>query len=145
MSTRSSRLRRCTWLAICAMLAMTLLPTVSHALALWAAPAWPAEVCRARAAHSSLPGSPATWVQPVQAQPSPLARGFTLPGGWSGVHFEHCPYCAPSLGSIGPTPAAPMPALLPDGAAEAPAARTHVPQRLQPWTSAQPRAPPAPI
>lgn len=134
------RLRRCTWLAICAMLAMTLLPTVSHALARWTAPAWQGELCHSESTGPATPGTAG-----VQAQAEgPLALQSTvLPDGRPGLHPEHCPYCAPSAGSLGPAPAALATMRLPDGAAAAPAPHTAPPQRAHAWATAQPRAPPA--
>lgn len=123
----ATHLRRVTWLAIFAMLALALVPGASHALArLRGQAAW-SEVCTTQGARLvALAGGGA-----AQA-----------PGTAATAYLEHCSYCALSFGGLGLPPA--PPALLPAVAAAAPPALPlHAPYTLHAWRSAQPRAPPA--
>lgn len=111
------------------MLAMAMLPTLSHALALARGDiAW-TEICTPQGmrvvAVSDESGAPA---------PDPISAA---------AHLEHCPYCAQSAGTLGmpPAPAGVMP--LPVAGAELPALFLRAPHTLHAWRSAQPRAPPA--
>jgi hypothetical protein len=129
MVTSLHRRRHIAWLALFAMLAMAMLPTLSHALALARGDiAW-TEICTPQGmrvvAVSDESGAPA---------PDPISAA---------VHLEHCPYCAQSAGTLGmpPAPAGVMP--LPVAGAELPALFLQAPHTLHAWRSAQPRAPPA--
>ena len=130
------RLRRKTtaWLALFAMLAGAVLPTVSHALASARGEAWMA-VCTAQGVR---------WVAADAATDSAgdsaQADSQGLPG--SAVPSDHCPFCA----HAGHTPALPpasQDALPPAAnASPMPALFLHAPRTLFAWRGAQPRAPP---
>lgn len=123
-----SRHRLPAWIALVAMLALALLPTVSHALAFArGGSAW-AEVCtpqgmRLVALDASQTADPAA---PVQAA----------------GHLEHCPFCALAADAppLPPAPAAALPQPL--AATAVPALFLQAPRPLFAWASAQPRAPP---
>ena len=118
-----------TWLALVAMLALALLPTVSHALAFArGGSAW-AEVCTPQ-------GMRLVSVDASQA----VDTGAPVQ---SAGHLEQCPLCA--LGADLPAlpPALPDALPLPLGAAEMPALFLHAPRTLFAWRSAQPRGPPS--
>ncbi len=107
------------WLALLAVAALVLLPTLGHAIAQGGSGF--AEVCTPQGVK---------WV--------PLGGGQSAPA--PSVHLEHCVFCT---AAAAPPPA--LPAALP---AVAPAGTTMPPRFLQAprtahaWASAQPRAPP---
>ncbi len=112
------------WLALFAMLAAALLPTVSHALVAAGGGEW-TEVCTMQGVR---------WVAD-RATPG----DETAPA--SALALEHCAYCTHS----GHQPGLPTPhdaVLVVQGASEAPAPFLHAPRTLFAWCSAQPRAPP---
>jgi hypothetical protein len=115
-----------TWLALVAVLALALLPTVSHALPGNASSSW-TEVCT---------------TQGLQRVPTGAAVGDqSAPPGVT-AHFDHCPFC--KLGhDAPPLPQAPLVLSLaaPDGV-YLPALFLQAPYGLHAWASAQPRAPP---
>ena len=105
------------------MLAMTLLPTVSHALA--------------------RPGSGFVEVcTPQGMKLVALADGEKQPSSAS-LHLEHCGYCSASFSAVVmPT----LPPTLPQVSTlgtEAPPLFLHAPRTLFAWRSAQPRGPPS--
>jgi hypothetical protein len=110
------------------MLALALLPTLSHALAFARGGAAWAEVCTPQGMRL---------VSVDAAQAVDTGAPVQVAG-----HLEHCPLCA--LGADLPVlPPAPRAALaLPLGAAEMPALFLHAPRTLFAWRSAQPRGPP---
>ncbi len=121
------RLRLPAWIALVAMLALALLPTVSHALAFARGGAAWAEVCTPQ-------GMKVVAVDAAQAGGEPvLAAG----------HLEHCPLCALAADHAAPPPAAPVVLALPAGRMLMPAAFLHAPRTLFAWRSAQPRGPPS--
>jgi hypothetical protein len=124
------QLRSFVWLALMAMLAMALLPTVSHALASSQAlsSGW-TEVCTPQGTQ---------W---VAQDGTPL--GDAAPSA-SADHQLDCPYCRPSsvIAGLPPVPAVWLPPV--SGQAE-PALFFHAPRTLFAWASAQPRGPPAEI
>lgn len=119
------------WIAILAVLAMALLPAVTHAL-------------------THLRGDNATWVEvctpqgmrlvslassePAPADPVPLQAAG---------HLEHCPLCTLSqqLPALPPADIPALPLLL--EAQARPRLFLHAPHTLHAWRSAQPRGPPA--
>ena len=120
------QLRAVTWLALVAVLALALMPAVSHALAFarGETTAW-TEVCTTqglqRVALDAPDGAPATTGQPL----------------------DHCPFCKlgsddagapPPAASGGADPLPPGP-LMPTRFGQAP-------RTLWAWSAAQPRAPP---
>ncbi|MFO1329700.1 MAG: DUF2946 family protein [Rubrivivax sp.] len=111
------------WIALLAMLAFALLPTVSRALASAGGPAW-AEVCT-----------------PQGARWAPLDDGDGAPQPTL-LSLDHCALCALATdGAAAPPPAAPVLAL-PLRSAEAPPLFLHAARTLPVWRSAQPRGPP---
>lgn len=126
MPTRTARFPL--WLAFVAMLALAMLPTVSHALAFVRGGAAWAEVCTPQGMQLVV----------VDASQTPDSPSPTQAAG----HLEHCPLCA--LGADLPAlpPAPPAALMLPLTGAEAPALFLHAPRTLFAWRSAQPRGPP---
>ena len=129
MTSLRRRLRELTWLALTAVLALSLLPTVAHALSdARSGPGAFTEVCTPQGAQ---------WVdvdgQPVDRE-SPAGGPMSL---------EHCPCFASSATAIGLLQA---PQQLQPGAlagTSVPPRSMQTPRTLFAWASAQPRAPPA--
>jgi hypothetical protein len=118
-------LRFANWLALVAMLALAVLPTLSHAMA--GSSNGFAEVCT-----------------PQGPKVIALADGEQQPSSAS-LHLEHCPYCIAGIGAVGMPPA---PLVLPLPAAEAalqPPLFLQAPRTLFAWAVAQPRGPPFPV
>jgi hypothetical protein len=107
-----------TWLALVAMLALALMPTLSHAMAQARGASVFDEIC------SSAGPKP---VDPAQG----VAFG----------HLDHCPFCHLQAQPFAPPPAPQALVLLP-AAHEAPALFFSAARTLFAWRSAQPRAPP---
>lgn len=124
------RRRPLIWLALAAMLAMALLPTVSHTLAFvrGGAAAW-AEVCTPQG------------LRVVAGNPGEVDRG-AVPLQAAG-QLAHCPLCTLAADHPG-LPAAPLQAgvLLRFDAVRLPPA-TPLQRSLPTWPRAQPRGPPA--
>lgn len=121
------------WLALVAMLALALLPTVSHAIAFAAMDsrggvAW-AEVCTPQGMRLVAVDA----AQPAADRSAPVQAAG---------HLEHCPLCAlgADLPALPPAPPAALP--LPLAAADPPPLFLHAPRTLFAWRSAQPRGPP---
>jgi hypothetical protein len=117
------RLHALTWLALVGVLALALLPAVSHALAFAGVGGASAEICTPQGLKRiALDADPT---------PAPVVD-----------HLEHCPFC--KLGhDAPPLPPAP-PALaepLPPGPG-LPPLFLQAPRTLHAWATAQPRAPP---
>lgn len=134
MKALRRHLHASTWLALVAVLAMALLPTLSHALAfsqgdqrVWA------EICTPqgmkRVAVDSTAGEAATATDPATS-----AAG----------HLEHCPYCTLSAPAVGLPPAPHAVPVFSAAAEHLPPSWRHAPRTLWAWGSAQPRAPPLP-
>ncbi len=123
-------LRPLTWLALVAVLALALMPTLSHALtfARGDTVAW-AEVCTPQGLKVvAVDGRDAE----APAAPVNIA-----------AHLEHCPFCKLSSHDALPLPPA-LPAVaepLPPGPF-LPPLWLQAPRTLHAWASAQPRAPP---
>lgn len=111
------------------MLALVLLPTVSHALAFaqGGKTAW-AEVCTPQG------------MKLVALDDAPGAGDMTPPQG--DIHLEHCPYCTLSGQSNAMPPAPPAAPALLAGADALPLLFLQAPRTLFAWRSAQPRGPP---
>lgn len=110
------------------MLALALLPTVSHALAFaqGGKTAW-AEVCTPQG------------MKLVALDDVP---GFDTSPAAAGGHLDHCPYCTLAGQATG-MPPAPLTTLDLRAAAESvPPLFLHAPRTLFAWRNAQPRAPP---
>lgn len=129
MFTVRTRQRGFVWLALWAMLAMALLPTVSHALAAsqGGADRW-TEVCTPQGTQ---------WVS-LDGQPA----GDAVPQSVAG-HMVDCPYCLPSSVVAGLPPVWPSPWLLSASGTEPPPLFRHALRTLFAWAAAQARAPPA--
>jgi hypothetical protein len=121
--------RRSAWIALLAVLAMALVPTLARALA-----------------HGQ--GTGTQWVEVCTAQGTGLVavagHGTAAPedGGSSLLpQLEHCPLCVPA--HAGPGPSAPAFDLPPPvGMSDTPSWLGLRPQALDGWRSAQPRGPP---
>jgi len=111
------------------MLALALLPTVSHALAFaqGGKSAW-AEVCTPQG------------MKLVALDDAPGADGTTPAQAAS--HLDHCPYCTLSGQAAGMPPAPPAAPGLLAGAEAVPLLFLQAPRTLFAWRSAQPRGPP---
>jgi hypothetical protein len=120
------RLRRLTWIALTAMLALALVPTLSHALAFARGQSDLAEVCTSQGPRLAAIGDE-----------SPAPAGATL------VHVEHCPLCSLQAASLGLPPAAAEGIALLNLSHALPALFLAAPRPLFAWSAAQPRAPPA--
>ncbi len=121
------RLQPLTWIALVAMLALALLPTLSHALV-----------------HAR--GGPGGWAEVCTPQGMRLvaldaADDAGVPAASPGS-MEHCPYCAHAAGdAFMPAPAAPSADIrLP--ADTVPSLFLHAGRTLFAWASAFPRGPP---
>ena len=112
------------WIALVAMLAFALVPTVSRALAFGTGSSGWAEICTPqgmkRLAVVDDDGAP------VQA----------------GTHLNHCALCGLSTDGAAPLPAAPAPLRLPVGSAAGPRLFPQAAHTLPAWRRAQARAPP---
>jgi hypothetical protein len=129
MFTLRKQLRRFVWLAVTAMLALSLLPTVAHALSFAKGdPGNLAEICTAQGSQ---------WVSldgvPVDSDVPTTGIG----------HLEDCPYCSQASAAAGLPPLLPAMQLPARSGAHAPPLFLHAPRTLFAWASAQPRAPPA--
>jgi hypothetical protein len=122
-------LRPVTWLALWAMLAMTLLPTVSHALAFARGDAgrW-AEVCTPQGLR----------LVAVDDAAGPSKGSLPTAAG----HLEHCPFCALGADAAAPPPA-PLALLQLPPATFEPPLLLPAPATLFAWRKAQPRGPPS--
>ncbi|HJV97296.1 MAG TPA: DUF2946 domain-containing protein [Albitalea sp.] len=120
------RLRRLTWIALTAMLALALVPTLSHALAFARGQSDLANVCSAQGTRL---------VATDDESPSPSGATFD--------HVDQCPLCSLQAASLALPPAAD------DGVAPlklshaVPALFLAAPRLLFAWSAAQPRGPPA--
>jgi hypothetical protein len=124
-------------MALLAILAVALLPTLSHARAHaleQGAGGW-AEVCTQQGPKRVAVDADGKLVDTViELAADPSAVGA--------AHLQHCPLCALSFDA--PALPATLPAALPLPVADAaaPAAFLHAPRTLFAWRSAQPRGPP---
>lgn len=126
MNALRHHLRFATWLALIAIAAMALLPTLSHALA------------RQAGAGSSTFTEVCT---PQGTKLVALADGQDAPDS-AMLQLEHCSWCSGALGNLAPLPAAPRYDLPVAGADFVPAPFLQAPYTLHAWASTQPRAPP---
>lgn len=122
----SVRHRRVTaWIAMVAMLAFALVPTLSRAMAF--------------AEGGSL------WVEVCTPQGMKLVStvntGEDAPQAT--LQLDPCGFCSLAANGAAPLPSAAAPALLPLPSAAPPALFLHAPRTLHAWVQAQPRAPPA--
>jgi len=120
-------LRLAVWLALVAIAAVALLPTLSHALT--------------RAAGGGSSGFTEVCT-PQGTKLVALADGQTAPDG-ALLQLEHCSWCTAALGDLAPPPVALQHDVSVDGAGVVPPLFLQAPHTLHAWASAQPRAPPA--
>lgn len=115
--------RAAAWIALVAMLAFALLPTLSRAMA--TAGGW-AEVCTPTGMK---------WVS--------VAPDGGAPDAPMAVSLDHCALCSLATEGAAPLPAAPVLPLAVAPGSEAPQAWLHAACTAHAWRSAQPRGPPA--
>src|SRR5262249_16961811 len=125
-------LHRCTWIALVAMWALALAPTLSHALSFARGQqATLAEICTPQGTRfvdadgQSVPAS------------GPGNRGVMA------AHLDPCPFCAVHAGAVGLPNALDAAPLRADLSQAQPALYLHAPHTLHAWRTAQSRAPPA--
>lgn len=118
------------WIALVAVLAMALAPTLSHALAFVRGDAgvW-AEVCTPQGMRLVVVDAAS-----AVSEPAPVRAD---------AHIEHCPFCALGADAPGLPPAAPVALPQPLLPAFMPPLFLHAPYTPYAWRSAQPRGPPA--
>ena len=135
MNTLRPRIKPLAWLALVAMLALVLMPTLARALnhAQGGHSHW-AEVC-----------TPQGMKRVVQADPTAAeitaADGISAPAQAAG-HLEHCPFCSLAGQALAPPPAPlPQPVLARTAGYVAPLF-LQAPHTLFAWRGPQSRAPP---
>jgi Protein of unknown function (DUF2946) len=128
------RLRPLTWLALVAILALALLPTLSHALAFVQGGSNWAEICTPQGAKRIALADDGSALTTTDINEDSRALGA--------MHLQHCPLCALSTDAPVLPPAAPAALPLAITSASPPAAFLHAPHTLHAWRSAQPRGPP---
>ena len=114
------------WIAILAVLAGSVMPSVSHLLASWKGPVW-AQMCSTSGTRFVALGD--------LAPKSPL-------GDMATDHTKHCPFCLNHGGSLGLPPAAPLTLPLLAGTSLLPLQFYQSHRPLFAWATAQPRGPP---
>ena len=127
MCTVRKQLRGFVWLALVAMLALSLLPTVAHALTfVQGGKSSLAEVCTPRGMQwVQLDGAPADTELPAAVD-----------------HMDDCPYCSRAMSMLGlPPPVLQLQLQAPAGGVKPPLFLS-APRTLFAWASAQPRGPP---
>ncbi|WP_425256517.1 DUF2946 family protein [Rubrivivax sp. RP6-9] len=126
MNLLRRHLRPALWLALAALAAMALLPTLSHAMA--------------RAAGGA--GSGFTEVcTPQGMKLVALGDGETAPDS-AALQLEHCPWCTAALADLAPPPVRQRADLPPACTLLLPPLNLHGPRTLHAWLLASPRAPP---
>jgi Protein of unknown function (DUF2946) len=125
--TARSHRRLTVCIALAAMLAFALLPTLSRAMAFAVGGSAWAEICTPQGLRLVATGD----VQPSEA---PLQAG---------LHLDHCKFCSMATDGAAPLPAAAPALYLPLGSAELPRAFLQAPATPHAWRTAQPRGPPA--
>lgn len=112
------------WIALLAMLAFALVPTVSRAMAFASGSSNWAEICTPQGMKL---------VAAVDGDQAPVQAGASL---------DHCALCGLSTDGAAPLPAVPAALPLPLGSAHVPQLFLLAAHTLFAWRSAQPRAPP---
>lgn len=125
MHRRAARRRLTAWIAVLAVLLMSLAPTVSHALGRASVEGW-VEVCSAE-------GSRWVLAEPAGAGGAPGAVAHLL---------DHCPCCSSHAPTLGLPFAPGSTALGPDLSDEVPQAFLAAARTLFAWVGARSRAPP---
>lgn len=114
--------RAVTWFALVAMLALALMPALSHAVAAVRGASVFDEVCSASTPRGTQPGDPAQ--------------------GMAFGHLDHCPFCHLQAQPLAPPPAS-QPVLALPFVHEKPTLFLAASRTLFAWRSAQPRGPPS--
>jgi hypothetical protein len=122
------RLQPVAWIALLAIWALALLPTVSHALAFSRGDNNWAEVC-------SPQGMRLVAVGPVDAETA-------APVDAVGAALDQCPFCALSAAAWAPPPASPTTSAHSPGAGQVGLAWRRLPRVQFAWPAAQQRGPP---
>jgi len=127
MFTVRKQLRGFVWLALMAILALALLPTVAHALNFaQGGTSSLAEICTPRGLQwVQLDGAPADTELPAAVD-----------------HMQDCPYCSRAMSMTGLPPTVLQLLLQPPVGGAKPPLFLHAPRTLFAWASAQPRGPP---
>ena len=112
------------WIALVAMLAFALVPTLSRAMAFGNGSSTWAEICTPQGMKL---------VSAVDGDESPAQAGG---------HLDHCALCGLATDGAAPLPAVNASLPLPLGSAEVPRLFLQAATTLHAWRSAQPRAPP---
>ena len=107
------------WIACCAILFAAIAPSISQAVTIAQGGTW-AEICSASG-----------------------TRLVQIDVGDTGLHFEHCPFCATHADASGMPPRAGFVLPLASTHTSYPSLFYHAPRTLPIWSSAQSRAPPA--
>lgn len=120
--------RAWTWIALLAILGLSLAPALSHALATSAAQDPWNQVCTAHGPEQADAATAAPATQPAHGDPL--------------AHLEHCPFCA--LGGIAPLlpTASPIDVPAANAIEGRPATTDPLPARPEAWRAAPARAPP---
>jgi hypothetical protein len=126
---KTAQLRLSCWLAILAMLVLTLLPTITHAVSGPVDAGNWAELCSA----SGTPGSAQTHQGEGSGERS---HGLS-------AQVDHCAACRIAIDAMDLAPAAVAAAVLPIDRAEPPEVILQAPRTLHVWHRARTRAPPA--
>lgn len=113
-------------IALVAMLAFALMPTLARALSFAQGGSGWAEVCTPQGMQ---------WVSPDGE------RQDRAPDG-AAPHLDHCHFCQLATDGVAPPPAATLAVVLPLSTAEPPRLFLQAAHTLHAWRSAQPRAPP---
>jgi hypothetical protein len=128
MVTVRKQLRAFVGLALVAMLAMALLPTVAHALTFaQGGKSSLAEICTPRGMQ---------WVQLDAASPDGDGPSTAV------EHMQDCPYCSRAVSLTGLPPPVLQLQLQPQTGGAKPPLFLHAARTLFAWASAQPRGPP---
>jgi hypothetical protein len=131
-------LRPLTWISLVAILALAMLPTLSHALSHAASegPGGWAEVCTQSGPKRIAVDAGGRLMDTLIETDANAAHG-------GAAHLQHCPLCALSLDApvLPPAASAALPLALASDAP--PLAFLYAPRTLHAWRSAQPRGPPA--
>jgi hypothetical protein len=123
------QLRRCCWLALLAVFALAVVPTLSRAM-------------DARLAHDSLLELCSQDGKRAVVS-SDAAAGERGDAPLAAIHLEHCPLCAASAAALGLPPASATMQWLSLTESRQPARLLHAPRTTFAWRTAQPRAPPS--
>jgi len=123
------QLRRCCWLALLAVFALAIVPTMSRALAATLAHDSLLELCSQDGKRAVVSADAAAG----EYGDIPLA----------GIHLEHCPLCIASAAALGLPPASAELQWLSLTEARQPERLLPAPRTSLAWCTAQPRAPPS--